>query len=176
MPKRKKARTAKTAKQCTVCLEGFRCGDLLFSFQRYAMPESGAVREIPRSCGILPLAATANGFLLPVRIGEAFWIGVTAAPDAYENAVFLRALTNDGKWRYPEALLRGSLRVFLGISNSDGSYTPFGRPKFLAVVVIIGNVDVRIDLSDPTAFTQASGQPAPGALDPSSAYGGWRLP
>lgn len=176
MPKKTKVQTAETAKPCMVCLEGLRCGDYLFSFQRYPMPETGAVREMPRSCGVLPIAESAEGFLAPVRIGEAFWIGVTAVSEARDSAVSLRTLGDDGKWGHPEISVRAGLRFFLGIANSDGSYLPFSRPKFQAVVATVGDVEARIDLCDPTYFSQATGQPAPDALDPLSAYGGWRLP
>jgi hypothetical protein len=71
---------------------------LTVSFQRYPYPSSGWVEALPRSRGALPLAAAGPGrLLLPVPAGEAFWVGLVAAPGGPSSLVAAVAELGSGE-------------------------------------------------------------------------------
>jgi hypothetical protein len=71
---------------------------LTVSFQRYPYPPSGWVEALPRSRGALPLAAAGPGrLLLPVPAGEAFWVGLVAAPGGPSSLVAAVAELGSGE-------------------------------------------------------------------------------
>lgn len=71
---------------------------LTISFQRYPYPPYGWITTLPRSRGALPFTVTAPGHLvLPCPSGEAFWIGLIAAPAGPSSRVSVVATLASGE-------------------------------------------------------------------------------
>jgi hypothetical protein len=135
--------------------------------------------------------------LLPVAAGEAFWIGLDptgAQPDA---RLQLRAQLASGRaadvlsglaWNEDAATLiptRSRPRIE-GIARSDGAFDVLGRAPadneascvILSFRVMEANSSTSVDVEivDPAAFRQRSGDDPPAPLDPAAGYRGHRLP
>jgi hypothetical protein len=150
--------------------DGLTIGARSISFQRFVRPADGTVAGAPASLGALPVAASAGDFLVPVGDGEAFWIGLMGPGGIALEAVLpgeRRALTP--RSRAPE------LAVVAGLPRPDGRFDVLGA-GLLAVQVSFGGRTAQVRLTPPDAYQAATGEPAPEPLDPSSGYGGWRLP
>jgi len=154
---------------------------LCVSFQRYPWPASGAAAPAaPSSLGALPLAEAHGELLLPVAIGEAFWIGLDLPADAPGLLFLLRVQTSDGAW-WPQAPLRVAPHAAMaGYAAGRPDRRAFGAGcSRLAWALEQGGVTLsplEIRLVDPAEYARRSGQPAPPALQPGSGFGGWRLP
>lgn len=168
------------------------------SFQRFAWPPAGHVRSAPASLGALPVAKVASdAALLPVAAGEAFWIGLDATGAQPEARLALRAQLASG--RAVDALSgrewneHGTTAVptrrrprIEGIARPDGAFDVFGRvPEdndascialSFRVVDAAGSTRVDVEIVDPAAFRQRSGDDPPAPLDPAAGYRGHRLP
>ncbi len=153
--------------------EGLRFRSLLVSFQRFRRPPGDAIRAVPTSLGALPVAPDRQGagFLLPLGDEEAFWLGILDSKAPIEIEATLR----DGSVRHV-AQASGTHAAVAGIPTPEGDYRVLARSNVSALRVIAGGVAAGIELLAPADYSRRSGAPAPEPLDPSAAYGGWRLP
>jgi hypothetical protein len=156
-------------------MDGIRLGDLLVSFQRFLRPCDGVITRAPPSLGSLPVALAQGRFVLPLRVEEAFWIGVTLERPDGCSLLILQMLQAFGTHRLA-VRLSGQLTVVPGFPLGDGQYAVFARPMLQGVRVHVTRRGVVVRVVDPDSYTIRSGLPAPGAVDASAGYGGWRLP
>jgi hypothetical protein len=154
---------------------GIRLDDLLVSFQRFLRPGDGVVARAPPSLGSLPVARAQGRFLLPLRAEEAFWIGITLERPGALSQLVLRMLQTCGTHRLA-VRLSGLLTVVPGVSQGGGRYAVFSHPTLRGVCVQATGRGVVVRVVDPDSYTLRSGLPAPGEVDASAGYGGWRLP
>jgi hypothetical protein len=172
---------------------------LSVSFQRFALPADGIIRQIPSSLGALAVGKDASGNLfLPVAAHEAFWIGLsTAHPQpvyvalqmSFADGTSVDALSGQG-WREAAAhLIRMESRASVaGIRLPDGPSGVFARvatPRFPAsssVLLALSRdgkevvASAGVALVDYGSFEALTGLPAPLPLDADAGYKGWRLP
>jgi hypothetical protein len=156
--------------------EGLRLGALLVSFQRFARPVGDVVGRAPSSLGALPVAPGPSGFLLPLADDEAFWIGVIVPADPNPGALVLEVVFENGRTAPVTRLEKPGTVFIAGIGRSDGRFEAFCRPCIAGLYVSLGDHRTRVCLTEPTTYAEMSGCPRPEPLDPSAAYGGWRLP
>jgi hypothetical protein len=168
------------------------------SFQRFAWPPGAHVRSAPASLGALPIASPGgDSALLPVAAGEAFWIGLDPHGGRPDTRLQLRAQLASGRavdvltgreWGADAATLmpiRARPRIE-GIARPDGTFDVLGRAPAnseasctglsFRVVDAAGSTRVVVEVVDPAAFRQRSGDDPPAPLDPAAGYRGHRLP
>jgi hypothetical protein len=168
------------------------------SFQRFAWPPGGHVPSAPASLGALPIARLASDTaLLPVAAGEAFWIGLDPHRARPDTRLQLRAQLASGRavdvlsgreWSEDAATLmpiRARPRIE-GIARPDGAFDVLGRAPAdgeascirlsFRVMDAAGSTRVDVEIFDPPAFRQRSGDEPPPPLDPAAGYRGHRLP
>ena len=168
------------------------------SFQRFAWPPAGHVRAAPASLGALPVATRApDAALLPVAAGEAFWIGLDPIGARPAGRLALRAQLASGRavdvlsgraWHEDDATLtaiHGRPRL-AGVARPDGAFDVLGRAPgnneasctalSFRVVDAAGSTRVDVEIVDPLAFQQRSGDDPPAPLDATAGYRGHRLP
>ena len=67
------------------------------SFQRFAQPENGVVAQAPTSLGALPVGlGVAQDLMMPVAVGEAFWIGLSVADPSARIELAVVVESSDG--------------------------------------------------------------------------------
>lgn len=143
------------------------------SFQRFAWPAGGWIAEVPGSLGALPVAACGADFLLPVGDGEAFWIGLSLSPGAAPAPVGITVERHDGTILQSGTLLVPPARWFAGFPDRNGIAV---LDVAIAWLTVHCEAVARIELAGWEAFAERTGAAAPEALNPSAAYGSWRLP
>jgi hypothetical protein len=156
--------------------EGLRFGALLVSFQRYSIPTGGVVSGAPRSLGALPIAVAPSGFLLPVGDDEAFWIGVIVPEVPHFDPLWVTALLPDETEVLIANVSGAQTRVLAGLIRADGQLNVFCRSSLGGLRMSVADQTAFVRSIDPKTYSETTGRPAPMPLDPSAAYGGWRLP
>lgn len=163
-------------RQWEASVAGMRFGALLISFQRFALPPTGVVESAPSSLGALPVAWTPDCFLLPVAHDEAFWIGVMFPVATNMDSLVLESFSADGE-RTLIATVEPSRNVIIaGIVQPNGKIKTFCRQSVAELRVRVDYRSARICLIDYESYSRRTGEAAPMPLDPSSGFGGWRLP
>lgn len=157
-------------------IAGLRYGLLLVSFQRFVRPQANVIDSAPASLGCLPVAGTPTGFVLPVADEEAFWVGVELPAATSLNPFILDALRVNGQWISVTKFDRPQTSVIPGMSRADEKYDAFSRRLLVEFRACVGDQCASIHLASPESFSSRTGQLAPGPLDPSAGYQGWRLP
>ena len=155
--------------------DGLRFGSLLVSFQRFAPSAGEVVERAPQSLGALPVGRGKESFLLPLAESEGFWIGAMLGPSA-PTRVRLTVQSRDGKQSRLAELVGPQTAVVAGMIRSDGRFDIFSRRSLAALDIAVADSRARVEMVEPAAYTQVTGQPAPDPLDPAAGYGGWRLP
>ena len=153
--------------------QGLVHGALHVSFQRFARPAGGWITDVPRSLGTLPVPACGENFLLPIGDGEVFWIGLSLSPGAAPAAVRIVAERHDGVLLRSGDFFTPPSRWFAGFPDRHGLAV---LDATLAWLTICHEATARIELAGWKTFADRTGTAAPKALDPSAAYGSWRLP
>jgi hypothetical protein len=182
------------------------------SCQRYPLPSNGVLASPSPSFGILPIGvtrfrkadATRTGKLqLPVRSGEAFWLGLSNSQPSILLQIKVMVETVDRRSidaisgeNWDDLSSVGIIvppgRDLDGIVRWSGGWWPFTRlnpypdaPQCMAINIIVRQslsqnddriLTVRIELVDDINFAENTGLPLPPPLDPTSVYGGWLLP
>ncbi|HEX7634193.1 MAG TPA: hypothetical protein VF427_02795 [Noviherbaspirillum sp.] len=157
---------------------GMHFGALLVSFQRFALPPAGVVESAPSSLGALPVARMPEPdcFLLPVADDEAFWIGVIFPAATEMGALVLESFSPEGERTLMATVEPSRNAIIAGIVQPDGKIRTFCRRSVAEFWVRVDRRSARICLTDYESYSLRTGEPAPMALDPSSGFGGWRLP
>ena len=172
---------------------------LSVSFQRFALPADGIVRQIPSSLGALAVGKDASGdLLLAVDAHEAFWIGLSTT-DPQPVYVALQVSFIDGAsvdalsgqtWREAAAHLirmesRATVAGILGPDGSSGVFARVATPPFPAARSMLLALShdgkevvaaASVALVDYGSFEARTGLAAPLPLDADAGYKGWRLP
>lgn len=175
---------------------------LALSFQRYPLPGSSVLHELPRSWGALPVVeAEAGRLLLPAPRREGVWLGllpVRGSPSREVQVVAAlsfhgvvdvatgQAVGESAAWRPVPPL-----RSVPGIARGEDSWWPLtraagdaGTPACAELTVRLRpvgsaepgpEVSVRVALVDPVKWEELTGHAVP-PLRPDTPYGGWRLP
>lgn len=160
-------------------------GSLTISFQRYPESDIRAPAEpLPRSYGALPVKlASSQVAYLPVREGEAIWVGLVPR-ESQQYQVEIGWLETDGATG-PGAW-SALLSSFQGLTGVDarGEFRPFIRfpcsGEFAAcggvAMSVRGSERVEVRFVSCAEFESRTGRPAPRPMSPDDRYGGWRLP
>jgi hypothetical protein len=155
--------------------EGLYSNGAVVSFQRYRRPAENMVRHAPASCGVLPVAREASGFLLALPEHEAFWIGpVIEAGGGGELNIEVELV--DGAVVVLGRYSRSGAFVIPGIPRPDGLFDAFCRATISEVRLGSAAEIARIGLADVREFVARTGHDAPAPFDAGAAYGDWRLP
>lgn len=163
-------------RQWKASVAGLHFGALLVSFQRFALPPAGVVEGAPSSLGALPVASASDCFLLPVADDEAFWIGVIFPAATEIGALVLEVFSPDGERTLRATVEPSRNAVIAGMVQPDGRTRTFCRRSVAEFRVRVGHRSARVCLTDYASYSIRTGEPAPLPLDPSSGFGGWRLP
>lgn len=163
-------------RQWEASVAGMHFGAWLVSFQRFARPRTGVVECAPSSLGALPVASTSAGFLLPVADDEAFWIGVICPAATVSGTLVLEAFSPEGGRIWVTALDPSRDTVIAGIVQAEGEFKTFCRRNVAEIRLRIDHRSARVRLTDYESYSRRTGEVGPPPLDPSSGYGGWRLP
>ena len=162
--------------QWEASVAGMHFGALLISFQRFALPPTCVVEDVPSSLGALPVAWTPDCFLLPVADDEAFWIGVIFPAATDMGALVLESFSSDGERTLRATVEPARNAILAGIVRPDGKIKTFCRRSVAELRGRIDHRSARICLTDYESYSLRTGKPAPMPLDPASGFGGWHLP
>ncbi len=162
--------------QWEASVAGIHFGSLLISFQRFALPRTGMVESAPPSLGALPVALTSACFLLPVADDEAFWIGVIFPAATDIGTLVLESISPNGERTLAATLKPSPHAIIAGIVQPNGKIKTFCRQSVAEFRVWIDHRSTRVCLTDYESYSLRTAESGPVPLDPSSGYGGWRLP
>ena len=161
---------------------------LTVSFQRYPYPPSGWVEALPRSRGALPLAPVApDRLLLACPSGEAFWIGLVAAPGAPPSRVGVVARLGSGErvdlatgaapaGRHPPGGFAVPPRFAVeGIARPDGGWWPLALDPPRPSAPACAGLELTVWTGTAPPPPEAEGRPRP-LHDPTHPAGPPRRP
>jgi len=152
---------------------GLHLDGLRISFQRFALGADQRLHRAPASLGALPVAKADDVFLIPLAEDEGFWLGLESE---HTNPIALEIRDHDGSWVTVASRDLTAFSLVQGLTLPDGSVRPFSLHWPTRLRIRVGSHVAHVDPCDRVSYTSRTGEPAPPPLDPSSAFGGWRLP